>query len=263
MSAGPPPGGRREHDQHHHGRRSSLEAALPARVRGAVASAPDAVRAGDDLGAERRDDRDRRRPVQAGAAVCRRSSPRSVPFWALLIALRGSRAVRRPRPFPPQRALYVVRRDPTGVRACVRRWRSSDPGRRARPDCRARATTEAAADSAGVRPRCFCSGSSSRCSCFTLRRRVDQGHSDRLVSGDHGHRGQLLLAVLVVSAAVSLSEGQLGIRQVARSLRTEPRRRRRQHERRPCVATIVYEDWKTAILMAIPVAGMFIASRRS
>ena len=68
-----------------------------------------------------------------------------------------------------------------------------------------------------------------------------------------------LLAVLVISTAVSLSEGQLGIRQVARSLRTDLAVVVANTSVGLCAATIVYEDWKTAILMAIPVAGMFIS----
>jgi diguanylate cyclase (GGDEF)-like protein len=68
-----------------------------------------------------------------------------------------------------------------------------------------------------------------------------------------------LLAVLFISAAVSLSEGQLGVRQVARSLRTDLAVVIANTSIGLCAATIVYEDWKTAILMAIPVAGMFIS----
>jgi diguanylate cyclase (GGDEF)-like protein len=68
-----------------------------------------------------------------------------------------------------------------------------------------------------------------------------------------------LLAVFFISAAVSLSEGQLGIRQVARSLRTDLAVVVANTSVGLCAATVVYEDWKTAILLAIPVAGMFIS----
>ena len=70
-----------------------------------------------------------------------------------------------------------------------------------------------------------------------------------------------LTAVLLISAAVSVSEGQLGIRQVARSLRTDLAVVVANTSVGLCAATIVYEDWKTAVLMAIPVAGTFISFR--
>jgi hypothetical protein len=70
-----------------------------------------------------------------------------------------------------------------------------------------------------------------------------------------------LTAVLLISAAVSVSEGQLSIRQVARSLRTDLTVVVANTSVGLCAATIIYEDWKTAILIAIPVAGMFISFR--
>jgi diguanylate cyclase (GGDEF)-like protein len=70
-----------------------------------------------------------------------------------------------------------------------------------------------------------------------------------------------LIAVLAISAAVSLSEGQLSLRQVARSLRTDLAVVVANTSVGLCAATIIYEDWKTAILMAIPVAGMFVSFR--
>jgi diguanylate cyclase (GGDEF)-like protein len=70
-----------------------------------------------------------------------------------------------------------------------------------------------------------------------------------------------LTAVLFISAAVSLSEGQLGIRQVARSFRTDLIVVVATTSVGLCVATLVHEDWKNAILIAIPVAGMFISFR--
>ena len=70
-----------------------------------------------------------------------------------------------------------------------------------------------------------------------------------------------LTAVLFISAAVSVSEGQLGIRQVARSLRTDLTVVVANTSVGLGAATIVYKDWKDAILMAIPVAGMFLSFR--
>jgi diguanylate cyclase (GGDEF)-like protein len=70
-----------------------------------------------------------------------------------------------------------------------------------------------------------------------------------------------LTAVLLISAAVSLSEGHLGIGQVARSLRTDIAVVVANTSVGLCAAVIIYQDWETAILMAIPVAGMFISFR--
>ena len=94
------------------------------------------------------------------------------------------------------------------------------------------------------------------------RRRLDRDHSDRLGGRDPRHRGQLADWRSCSSAPpCPLSEGQLGIRQVARSLRTDLAVVVANTSVGLCAATIVYEDWKTAILMAIPVAGMFISFR--
>ena len=70
-----------------------------------------------------------------------------------------------------------------------------------------------------------------------------------------------LVAVLLISSAVSVSEGQLSVREVARSLRTDITVVVANTSAGLCAATIIYEDWKTAILMAIPVAGMFVSYR--
>ena len=78
-SAGRQPGGRHERDRQHHRGRSRIQVALAARA-SVVRSRPlpDVLRAGGDLGAERRDDRRRRRSCSEPApAPCRRSSPRS------------------------------------------------------------------------------------------------------------------------------------------------------------------------------------------
>ncbi len=70
-----------------------------------------------------------------------------------------------------------------------------------------------------------------------------------------------LIAVLLISAAVSLSEAQLSIRQVARSLRTDLTVVVANTSVGLCAATTLYEDRKAAILMAIPIAGMFLSFR--
>jgi diguanylate cyclase (GGDEF)-like protein len=66
-------------------------------------------------------------------------------------------------------------------------------------------------------------------------------------------------AVLLISAAVSLSEGKLSFGQVADSLRTDLAVVVANTSIGLCAATLVYRDWRTAILMVVPVAGMFIA----
>jgi diguanylate cyclase (GGDEF)-like protein len=73
--------------------------------------------------------------------------------------------------------------------------------------------------------------------------------------------GNSLMAVLLISGAVSVSEGQLSVRQIGRSLRTDLTVVVANTSVGLCAATILYEDWKTAILMAVPVAGMFISFR--
>ncbi len=70
-----------------------------------------------------------------------------------------------------------------------------------------------------------------------------------------------LTAVLFISAAVSVSEDRLGIRQVARSLRTDLAVVVANTSVGLCLATIVYANWKNAILIAIPIAGTFISFR--
>jgi diguanylate cyclase (GGDEF)-like protein len=70
-----------------------------------------------------------------------------------------------------------------------------------------------------------------------------------------------LILVLLVSAAVSLSEGQLGIRQIAASLQADLAVVVANTSIALCAATIIYRDWQAAILMAVPVAGMFISFR--
>ena len=77
-----------------------------------------------------------------------------------------------------------------------------------------------------------------------------------------------MLATVVGSLVVVLLDqrGRVAVRGSAghpsgRSLAADrPRRRRGQYERRHCARRrLLYEDWQVAILMAIPVAGMFIS----
>ncbi len=65
-------------------------------------------------------------------------------------------------------------------------------------------------------------------------------------------------AVLLISGAVSLSESRLSARQVAGSLRTDLAVVAANTSIGLCAATLVYQDWRTAILMAVPVIGMFL-----
>jgi diguanylate cyclase (GGDEF)-like protein len=70
-----------------------------------------------------------------------------------------------------------------------------------------------------------------------------------------------LVFVVLVSTAVSLAEGGLGRRRVAASLRTDLAVAVANTSVALCAATVIYSDWRVAILMAIPVAGMFISFR--
>jgi diguanylate cyclase (GGDEF)-like protein len=70
-----------------------------------------------------------------------------------------------------------------------------------------------------------------------------------------------LILVMLVSVAVSLSEGGLGIRQVLASLRTDLAVVIANTSIGLAAATVIYRDWRAAILMAVPVAGMFVSFR--
>jgi diguanylate cyclase (GGDEF)-like protein len=70
-----------------------------------------------------------------------------------------------------------------------------------------------------------------------------------------------LVAVLAISVAVSLTEGALGWRQIASSLRTDIGVTLANTSLGLCAATLVYRDWRTAFLMAVPVVGMFATFR--
>jgi diguanylate cyclase (GGDEF)-like protein len=65
-------------------------------------------------------------------------------------------------------------------------------------------------------------------------------------------------SVLLISAAVSLSDGILSLRQVANSLSTDLAVAAVNTSIGLCAATVVYNDWRAAILMAVPVVGMYL-----
>ena len=65
-------------------------------------------------------------------------------------------------------------------------------------------------------------------------------------------------AVLLISAAVSLSDGRLSVAQIADSLRTDLAVAAVNTSIGLCAATVVYNDWRAAILMAVPVIGMYL-----
>ena len=67
-----------------------------------------------------------------------------------------------------------------------------------------------------------------------------------------------LCSVLLISAAVSLSDGMLSVRQVANSLSTDLAVAAVNTSIGLCAATVVYNDWRAAILMAVPVVGMYL-----
>ncbi|HEY2595657.1 MAG TPA: sensor domain-containing diguanylate cyclase, partial [Chloroflexota bacterium] len=67
-----------------------------------------------------------------------------------------------------------------------------------------------------------------------------------------------LCAVLLISSAVSLSDGMLSMRQVASSLSTDLAVAAVNTSVGLCAATVVYNDWRAAILMALPVVGMYL-----
>src|SRR6202012_4735899 len=65
-------------------------------------------------------------------------------------------------------------------------------------------------------------------------------------------------AVLLISAAVSLSDGRLRIAQIADSLGTDLAVAAVNTSIGLCAATVVYNDWRAAILMAVPAIGMYL-----
>jgi len=66
-----------------------------------------------------------------------------------------------------------------------------------------------------------------------------------------------VLAILAISAAVSLSEGQLGRAQIVSSLRTDLVVVIANTSIGLCGATLLVHDWQAALLFTIPVLGMF------
>jgi diguanylate cyclase (GGDEF)-like protein len=67
-----------------------------------------------------------------------------------------------------------------------------------------------------------------------------------------------IAAVLLISAAVSLSDGRLSLTQITESLRTDLAVAAANTSIGLCAATVVYNDWRAAILMAVPVIGMYL-----
>jgi diguanylate cyclase (GGDEF)-like protein len=68
-------------------------------------------------------------------------------------------------------------------------------------------------------------------------------------------------AVLMISLAVSLSEGRLGVEQIAASLRTDLAVTVANTSIGLCAARLIEHDWRTAVLLVVPVLGMFMTLR--
>jgi diguanylate cyclase (GGDEF)-like protein len=67
-----------------------------------------------------------------------------------------------------------------------------------------------------------------------------------------------IAAVLLISTAISLSDSRLNVAQIAESLRTDLAVAAVNTSIGLCAATVVYNDWRAAILMAVPVVGMYL-----
>ena len=67
-----------------------------------------------------------------------------------------------------------------------------------------------------------------------------------------------IAAVLLISTAVSLSDSRLSVAQIADSLRTDLAVAAVNTSVGLCAATVVYNDWRAAILMAVPIIGMYL-----
>ncbi len=67
-----------------------------------------------------------------------------------------------------------------------------------------------------------------------------------------------LCSVFLISSAVSLSDSMLSLRQVAGSLSTDLAVAAVNTSVGLCAATVVFNDWRAAILMALPVIGMYL-----
>ncbi len=70
-----------------------------------------------------------------------------------------------------------------------------------------------------------------------------------------------VLAVVLITVAVSLSEGQLSLGQIGSSLRTDLAVTLANTSIGLAAATLVSRDWRAAILLAIPIVGMFLTLR--
>ncbi|MGH2910529.1 MAG: putative bifunctional diguanylate cyclase/phosphodiesterase, partial [Solirubrobacteraceae bacterium] len=68
-------------------------------------------------------------------------------------------------------------------------------------------------------------------------------------------------AVLMITAAVSFSEGRLSLDRVVASLRTDLTVTLANTSLGLCAAGLVQQDWRTAVLLVVPVAGMFLTMR--
>jgi diguanylate cyclase (GGDEF)-like protein len=67
-----------------------------------------------------------------------------------------------------------------------------------------------------------------------------------------------VMAVLLISAAVSLSDVRLSAPQIAASIRTDLTMVLAATSLGLCAVSLAYYDWRTALLLALPVTGMFV-----
>jgi diguanylate cyclase (GGDEF)-like protein len=70
-----------------------------------------------------------------------------------------------------------------------------------------------------------------------------------------------VLAIAAIGVGVSMSEGQLSVGQLGISLRTDLIVAMANTSIGLCAARLVYYDWRTAILLTVPIAGMFLTMR--
>jgi diguanylate cyclase (GGDEF)-like protein len=73
--------------------------------------------------------------------------------------------------------------------------------------------------------------------------------------------GNSVLAIAAIGVVVSLSEGQLSGGQILGSLRTDLIVAMANTSIGLCASRLVYYDWRTAILLTVPIAGMFLTMR--
>ncbi len=67
-----------------------------------------------------------------------------------------------------------------------------------------------------------------------------------------------VMAVVLISAAVSLSDVRLTARQIAASIRTDLTMVLATTSLGLCAVSLAYHDWRTAILLVLPVTGTFV-----